>query len=195
MTGVEDRIRFLAEPLRLRIALLCRDESLSLNQIAKALERAPGSLSQPGTMVGHGALTARKRRGSARGRQTRVFRLAPAWRPAVDEAQRRARPAWPTPGQDLVVVPFSSLRAVGRILESEVGGVDWAAEIRGGAAGLLVAPTAEDGGSRILAMLSEVADGLATLRVEKVMSPLELRRWSQDLGRSVPALGRGEKSD
>lgn len=194
MPAEEDRIRFLEDPMRLRIAKLCREGRLSLNELAKALGRAPGSLSQPRTMVSHGALTEARRQRSTTGAPVRVFGLTRSWAGALSEAERRNRPTWPNSGQDLVVIPFTSLQAVSELLSSDTEGIGWAAEVRGGAAGLLLAPEAEGSvaAARVLAKLYGVADGLATLRVEEVMSPQELRDWSRRLVESDRALPEGD---
>jgi hypothetical protein len=193
----EDRIRFLEDPVRRRVAELCRERPMSLGELGVELGRPAGSLSQPQTMVGRGALVTTTRLSSLTGRSSRAFRLARTWRDVLAEVEQRVTPAWPAPGRDLVVVPFSDVRAVANLLSDDAAGVEWAAEVRGGVAGLLLSPRAghQADGARLLARLSEVAEGLATLRVERVMSQGELQSWSRLVSDKAALPKGGSQSD
>lgn len=181
-----DRTAFLSEPTRLRIAEICKDEALTFEEIAAMLERPSGSLSQPGTMLKHGALVEDKRRRKrVDGRsKARAFRLAKSWRSNLGEAQERRRPPWADREQSLLLIPLSETPAACAAIASGIADIEWGARVNGESVGLVVAPQSDADGSstvRVVQALQGVAR-ITRLQLNQVMSPSELREWS---GRAV----------
>lgn len=183
-----DRIRFLAEPTRLEIARLCRDHWLTRAEIAVKLGREAGSLSQPKTMLKRGALEMRPRKKGSDGRDSTTFHLKRGWRMVLDEARAQASPAWPTPGQDLLVIPIEEVPDACEVLAKGVPGIAWGAQAnggRGGLGGLILAPAVDADGAntiRVIAALKGSTPGIARLQLGKTMSKTELQSWSARVG-------------
>ncbi len=180
MSSKVDRTAFLREPTRLAIAELCRDEALTLAEIAADLGRSPGSLSQPKTMVDHGALVSGTRRLGADGRGGgRTFRLNPDWEPALDEARRSGAPTWRAGHQDLLLIPLSDAEAAAAILSSGIPPeVEWGARVHGAGSGLLLAPAQSGRGTlRVIRALGDIGSRVAELHLSKIMAPVELQAW------------------
>jgi hypothetical protein len=187
MSNGLDRIAFLREPTRLAIAELCRDEALTLPEIAGDLGRPPGSLSQPKTMVDHGALVLGSRRLGADGRGGgKTFRLNPAWESVLDEARRSVGPAWPAERQDLLLIPLSDTEAAAAALSSGIPPeVEWGARVHGAGSGLILAPAPDRGGRgtlRVVQALGDIGTRVAELHLSKIMAPVELQAWCADGG-------------
>lgn len=178
-----DRTEFLSEPTRMRIAEMCRGQALTFEEIARRLGRTLGSLSQPATMVKHGALVRERRsrqRADDRGGAT-AFCLSRRWEGALDEARQRQRPAWGQLRQDLLLIPLSETPAACAAIAEGIPEIEWGAEITGERLGLVVAPQSGGDGtstSRVIRALADVGQ-IARLHLERTMSPHELRTWSQ----------------
>jgi DNA-binding transcriptional ArsR family regulator len=176
-----DRTRFLEEPTRLRIAELCRDEALSLAEIAAELGRQPGSLSQHRTMLDWEALVAGEPRASDGRGQAKTYRLNNDWEEALVEARRRRRPSWPDARQELLLVPLADVPAACAAIAEGIADVDWGAEVRGGMSGLVLAPALGGGSTvRVIERLREIAPRVVPLQLGDVMGPGELREWSRE---------------
>lgn len=184
MSSEADRIRFLGEPTRLKVAGLCRDQWLTRGEIAGMLGREAGSLSQPTTMVKRGALEMKPRKKGSDGRDSTVFKLKVAWRSALDEARARGAPMWPAREQDLLVIPLQDVPEACAILAKGVPGIEWGARVsgaRGGLGGLILAPSLDADGAntvRVVAALGGSTPGLVRLQLGQVMGEAELRGWS-----------------
>lgn len=177
-----DRTGFLLEPTRLAIAELCRDEALTLGEIASHLERSTGSLSQPKTMLREGALVAGTRRLGSDGRGGgKTFRLNPEWEHALEEAQRKKGVARTINHQDLLLIPLSDTEAAAAKLSAGVPpDVEWGARVQGGGSGLVLAPTpdrGERGALRVVEALGEIGTRVVELHLSRIMTPNELRAW------------------
>jgi hypothetical protein len=191
-----DRIGFLREPTRLAIAELCRDEALTLAEIASELQRRPGSLSQPKTMLTNGALLPGPRRNGADGRGGgSTYRLNPDWEAALDEARRGRAPTWPEARQDLLLIPLlGSGRAMAALASAMPAEIEWGARVHGGMSGLILAPSPDDGGGstiRVVDALSGAVPEILELHLSKIMAPAELRAWCAAQGPAQKRLGRG----
>jgi DNA-binding transcriptional ArsR family regulator len=188
-----DRTAFLLEPTRMKIAELCRDESLSLSEIAAELGRPSGSLSQPRTMLRRKALIEGQRGGASDGRGgARTFRLNGNWKSALDEARLRRRPNWSTVRRDLLVVQLADTPAACAAVAEGIPDIEWGAQVRGAVTGLVLAPSADgDGAStvRVVAALGAVSARVAELHLSDVMAPAELREWSARAARRSGAAG------
>jgi hypothetical protein len=184
MSNQVDRIRFLDDPTRLEIARLCRDEWLTRAEIAVKLGREAGSLSQPKTMLGRGALEKRPRKKGSDGRGSTAFRLKRSWRKALDEARARTSPAWPVPGQDLLFIPVGEITGACAVLAAGVPGIAWGAQATGGPGGLgglVLAPSVDDDGINTIHLIEALkggVPGIARLQFGETMSKSELQMWS-----------------
>jgi DNA-binding transcriptional ArsR family regulator len=190
MPMAQDRILFLSKRTRLRIAELCRDEPRTIGELAAALGRDPGSLSQPRTMVRRGVLKEASRPLPS-GRDARTYRLDRQWRPALEEALRRAPAAVPASGQDLLLVPLSEVKRAATALAEGVDMVEWGAEVRGGTAGLLLAvrrDATDTGTVEVLDRLGDVAPSVVPLHLVRSMSAAQLQKWAETLAGGAPAL-------
>ena len=182
MSTEVDRTEFLREPTRLAIAELCRDEALTLAEIASHLGRSPGSLSQPGTMLREGALVGGARRPGSDGRRGgKTFRLDPEWEGALDEARRNREVAWPLHRQDLLLISLADSEAAATKLATGVPPeVEWGARLHGAFSGLLLAPApdrGERGTLRVVEALGEIGPRVVALHLSSIMTPNELRAW------------------
>lgn len=177
-----DRTRFLLEPTRLAVAELCRDEALTLGEIADELRRRPGSLSQPGTMLRNGALIRGASRFASDGRGGgKTFRLNPEWVEVLEEARRRRAPAWPSAGQDLLLIRMQDASRAASVLAEQVpSDIEWGARVHGGMSGLILAPARDEAGQSTLRVVDALTDDvreIVELHLGKVMSPSELQAW------------------
>jgi hypothetical protein len=191
MSKQEDRIRFLSDPIRLRIAELCNDRACTRAELGAALEREAGSLSQPRTMVKKGALEERARTKASDGRPAKVYRLKRGWREALEGARKQHLPAWPEPGGDLLLVALADTATVCAAIAGGIPDIEWGAPVHGGSAGLVLAPSPRtDGASRIkvLDALREAAPQIMTLHLGRPMNATELRQWSSEVvGNGLPS--------
>jgi len=141
MAKEADRIAFLAEPTRLKIAEWCASESLSREEIARRLNRASGSLSAPDTMLRRKALIAAGSSAGARGgRPAELLRLNPAWRRALTEALGRRLPGALEPGTDLLLIPLAATETACSVLASGKVEMEWGARMDGEQIGLILSP-------------------------------------------------------
>lgn len=193
MSSKVDRTGFLLEPTRLEIAELCRDEALTLAEIASHLGRSPGSLSQPRTMLREGALVVGTRRLGADGRGGgKTFRLNPDWEAALDEARRSKEVEWPLHHQDLLLVPLADSEVAAAKLAAGVPPeVEWGARLHGAFSGLLLAPApdrGERGTLRVVEALGEIGTRVVALHLSSIMTPNELQAWcaGEDPKRRLP---------
>ena len=192
MSKAVDRTAFLSEPTRLRIAELCREEALTLEEIAASLGRRPGSLSQPKTMRERKALLSGKRKPADGRGPAKTYRLNPAWEEALEEARSRQRPPWATARQDLLLIPMSEMPTACAAIAGGVIGIEWGAQVRGERMGLVLAPESNSDSAstvRVLKALEAVAQ-IATLELGHVMSPGELREWSARAVREPGSIGQ-----
>jgi hypothetical protein len=186
-----DRTTFLSEPTRLQIAELCRAEELTDEEIALTLGRPLGSLSQLKTMRTHEALLRGKKRKSVDGREpakTSRFNPHPEWVEALEEVRRRQRPAWAEMPQDLLLIPLSETPAACAAIAAGIPEIEWGAEVTGERLGLVVAPQSGGDGAntgRVVKALGGIAQ-IARLHLRDVMSPHELRAWSERVAGASP---------
>lgn len=176
-----DRTRFLSEPTRLAIAELCLGRALTLGEIARELEREPGSLSSPGTMAEHGALRRRARRAASRGRQGATsYVFNPAWRDALEAARAASeRRGW-TGGRDLLVVSLADTPAACNMIAAGVEGIEWGAQLGGEMTGLALAPVGDPDGAGTLRLIAALGAQRPVMRLQfsETMGPSELRSWA-----------------
>lgn len=181
MPSQQDRIRFLTDPIRLRIAELCLDHPRTRSELATELGRPAGSLSQPQTMVKHGALKGRLRNKASDGRPATAYILDPRWRGALEAARKGRLPNWPEAGQDLLLIPLSDTAEACAAIAQGIPEIEWGAQVRGGVAGLVLAPTRTlDGTGRLRALkaLKEIAPQIMALQLDTPMRGAELQSWS-----------------
>jgi hypothetical protein len=185
-----DRTSFLREPTRRAIAELCREESLTLVEIAAELHRQPGSLSQPKTMLREGALVLGAPRSGPDGRGGgQTYRFNGEWEDALEEARRGATVARPLDSQDLLLIPLADTEAVTAMLAENVPPeIEWGARVHGAMSGLILASESERGTLRLIDALGPSAGQAVELHLSRVMSPAELRAWC---GRATPGLPPG----
>jgi len=185
-----DRTRFLSDPIRLRIAELCRDQPRTRAELATALGRDAGSLSQPRTMANRGALEERSRAKASDGRPAKVYRLKKSWQPALKSAREQQQPAWPEDGQDLLLIPLANTADACAAIARGIPDIEWGAPVRGGAAGIVIAPLQGRNGAgtlRVLKALGGVAPQIMALHLGAPMSASALREWSRQVdGKELP---------
>jgi hypothetical protein len=179
MSPEVDRTRFLREPTRRAIAELCRDEELSLAEIAAELGRDPGSLSQPKTMLKRGALILGTPHPPPDGRGGgRTYRFNDEWEEALEEARRDAASGPATESRDLLLIPLSDTEAACAVLAERVPPeVEWGARVHGAMSGLILASESERGTPRLISALGSAARGAVELHLSSIMTPAELRAW------------------
>jgi hypothetical protein len=190
-----DRLAFLAEPTRLKIAGWCESESLSREEIAKRLGRPSGGLSAPETMLRRGALVSDGFGAAGRsGRRPELLRLDAAWRKPLAEALQRRPPGGLEPGTDLLLIPLveteSACAAIARgELETE-----WGARLEGEHLGLILSPRHDPQSRatiRAIAALDRAGVRAARVRLQDLMAPDELREWANIVcGTDPPELPR-----
>lgn len=184
MSEREDRIRFLSDPIRLRIAELCHHEWRTQGELSTELGREAGSLSQPRTMARRGALEERPRSTASSGRRAKTYRLKKSWGSALETAMEQQRPAWPEPGQDLLIIPLADTADACAAIAKGIPDIEWGATVRGGIAGLVLAPTPRPNGVgriRALKALRGVAPQVMALQLDPPMSGSALREWSSQV--------------
>lgn len=194
MTKTVDRTAFLSEPTRLRIAELCSEEALTLEEIAERLQRPSGSLSQPRTMRKHRALIAAKKRGPSDSRgpaKAYRFNSSSAWKEALDEARLRQRPSWATANQDLLLIPLHGTAAACAAIAAGIDEIEWGARVGSERFGLVVAPEADIDGVNLIRVVEALGSDpeIARLQVGRVMGPGELREWSAQAASRSSAVG------
>lgn len=186
MNDASDRIAFLLDDrVRLDVALACEVEARTKAQIARDLDREPGSLSAIATLDKHGALV---KAGQAPHRGRRAggmqWRLNPAWAGAVRTAKAQARMGGLSSGLDLVLVPVTQTHAACAALASGEGTAAWGIPLRGEQMGLLLCPSgdADEGATiRLLSVLAQRGAHGVRLHVDRVMSSSELRGWAESV--------------
>jgi len=189
MAKAIDRTAFLSDPTRFKIAEFCIGEWRSLEEIARRLGRASGSLSQPRTMHKRKVLEAKTRQGADDRGGTTVFRLNPAWQKALAIARTRQRPELPTTGQDLLLIPLADTPAACKAIPAGIMEVEWAAQLVGESFGLLVAPSPDATGAstmRVLEALGVAGQQIRRLHLKEVMSPARLHDWSRTVAAPRP---------
>jgi hypothetical protein len=188
MSRALDRTAFLAqEPTRLLIAELCQHKALTHAAIARQLQRSPGSLSQPKTMLKHRALVKVNRKKASKAQRAPTFRLNKSWWKNVEEAKQLQRPARLSSQQVLLLIPLRDTPAACAALASGIEDVAWGARVSGGTIGLILAPSADVNGAatvRVVAALGEGARDVWELRLEDMLGPADLRRWATRSGRA-----------
>lgn len=183
MSAAQDRIRFLGEKTRLQIAELCRSAPQTQTELAAALGRDPGSISQTRTMVERGALR-KASRTLPSGRKAATYLLRASWRPALDEALRRAPASLPGDSRDLLFIPLAEVGRAATLLAAGIDGIEWGADVRGGLAGLLLAVRRDEAGRntiRVLDSLGSAASSAVPLHLVRSMSAAQLQEWAQGL--------------
>jgi hypothetical protein len=186
-----DRTAFLLEdPKRLRVAELCAQQPRSHGELAELMGITPGALSAPTTMRGsRWAALVPAGRGGRRGAQ--LWRLNRPWRPAVRDARCELDRGVPDQvegafaGNDLLLVPLSSIENACRALSDPLQELRWAASIQGEGLGLMLCMSQADHGravARVIRRLS--AQGVAVpvrLSVEEPMGADALAAWARSV--------------
>ena len=173
---------------------MCRSESLTLREIASQLDRPPGSLSQPATMLAHHALVLGKRKKAAVGRRgARTFRFNSRWKSHLEEAKAlEEQSAWSIKHRDLLVVTLADTARACDAIAKGIAEIEWGAQLGGEVGGLILATSADPDGAgtiRVMNALGPVAARLTRLRLSDVMSAKELRGWAERVGRGSVAAG------
>lgn len=194
----EDRLEFLDNATRLKVALACRDEPRTHEQIARVLGRPSGGLSAPKTMLKHGALVVARKSQRAGVRAEEVWlSFNPEWEPELEELLARDSAAFLEAGRQLVLVPVgATARACAvlrRLADPQLTGV----VLHGEQMGLLLCPPQSRTGSESLQLLGALGDaGVQALRLHlgQVLAPAELTRWAAEVAEGSsdgPALPAG----
>jgi hypothetical protein len=164
MDGPYDRITYLHEhPVRAEVALACRDAPATRAEIAKRLDREPGSLTAIETLERKGVL---RRLHSRRGgtRKTAQWHLEPDWREAAEAAIEGVKVGILSADLDLILVPASDVAAASELFSEPNPRVAWGAPLRGEQLGLMLCPAS--GEASALQLLAELSRrGVRPLRL------------------------------
>jgi hypothetical protein len=193
-----DRLAFLSNDVRVDVAILCREEPRTREELAVLLKRQPGGLTAPTTMKKRGVLKAVGRRASGGSRPGgELLAFDSSWNVELDEVLARRSPGGIRDGLDLVLVTASTTVRGCEALRDDRVRVSWGALLHGEQMGLLVCPSAEphdDAATlRLLDAFHEAGASALRLRISTLLSERDLRDWARaiaDVG--PPALPSGE---
>lgn len=184
MNNLSDGIAYLAkDPVRVEVALACREGPRTKAEIARYLGREPGSLSAPKTLEKKGVLrtvgevsSEKPSRGGVR------WELKPEWDEAVDRAADHVWRGRLTEGIDLILIRAIDVAEACRVLLSETLEVSWAIPLQGEQMGLLICPSVLPNERGLLNAL----DCLRTanpirLRLPVILSGAGLLNWAREI--------------
>jgi len=198
MNDLSDRIDFLTQDrTRLDVALACRAGPRTKVQIAKALQRAPGSLSSVATLERHGALERSHdapRRGSRKGGAR--WALSSDWAEAAEIASSRVAEGVLSDGLDLVLVSATDTAGAYDALSAADLEVSWGVPLRGEQMGLLICPSANPDEAKTLQVMSILGRRdirPIRLNLPEIMSGRDLRKRAMQMSKrpdpGLPAAG------
>jgi hypothetical protein len=179
-----DRLAFLSNDVRTDVALRCREEPRTREELAVLLKRQPGGLTAPDTMKKRGVLTSvghRPTGGSRPGGELLAFDSS--WALELDEVLARRSPGGIRDSLDLVLVTASTTVRACEALRDDGVSVDWGAVLHGGQMGLLVCPSAEPGDDcatlRLLDALHRAGADALRIRIGTLLAERDLRDWAR----------------
>lgn len=186
MSAADDRTAFLARnPVRLQIAEWCEEKPHTREELARRLDRPPGGLSAPATMLRHGALVeAGTTPPAANGRRSTRLVLAPNWRPALREARRGQIRSALERGSDLLLIKLPETEAACHALAAGLPDIEWGADLAGEQLGLLLVPHRDPRGAtaiRAAQALRRAGAEALRLRINSPMGAADLERWAGEV--------------
>jgi hypothetical protein len=193
MSKEVDRTRWLSKASRAEIAEFCRDEDRTHGEIAAELERSPGSLSQPTTMLEQGVLVRGAPRGGLNGQgPVTTYRFNDEWGEALDEVRRSNASPGLGDARDLLLIPLADTEAVCAVLARGVPpGIEWGARVHGAMSGLILASESERATLKVVEALGSAGRGAVELHLSGVMWPTDLCAWCAEGGSEAPELPSG----
>lgn len=177
---------FLDDPVRRAVAVACRGTPLTHGEIAAKLDRAPGGLSAPKTMLDRGALRLAGRKGakgSRPGAQLYVFNND--WETSLQAVLQRPTAPDLAEAELLLVTASTTARACGALVDGTAD-LAWGAHLHGEQMGLMLAPLPDGTGvatMRVIGALAAADAQVIRVRLGQTMNPEELRTWAEAVAR------------
>jgi len=192
------QIVFLRKPPRAEIAVLCRNESRTRDELAELLDRQPGGLTTPDTMLRNGALVTAGRRPSGGSRPGgELLALSPAWADSLELVLREHQPPGLPSGMDLVLVTTSTTVRACEAIAADGTAISWGAVLRGERMGLAICASGEANDDsatlRLLDRLDRAGATAIRLHFDRVLPAAELREWARRIAPPPPTLLGGSE--